>query len=395
MSKPIDFDEYLKSNYPQLNSTPFFDYDLTAPISSQQIQTIKQFGQKLIPSPHSSEEQSDFDRTLALLRATIAELFSTNLINYSVVLFQTPEAAVDTLFESFPWRNDSHYIIDPDFQKFVHLTPSTFNFPNKVGATQLLQESTHFSEAIQKIPKLKSQSLLLTSFTNGQESIDAAFQFQKQGLGLHHVLFDATPAVPFHFPNLSMHPFNYYLISLKKICGIEFSALLIKHQAAEQLKPQFYGGGAVAFSCARNLTHRPFASNSKRLENGTPSLISIFGSYRGVIDVMKFVNSPINISGQTLTLSQNVDMLMKKLVDGLNQLGKNIQCEINEWTKEVTLQFTDPQCQDAKELQKKFIANQVIVGITDDNTLCASFGFGVREVDVNRFVEVTQIILSS
>lgn len=395
MDTNINIDEYISNNYPQLNSTSFFDYNFTAPISTLQVQRIKTLSQKLIPSPHSSEEQSDFDRVLSLLRSRIADLFSTSLINYSVVLYQTREAAIDQIFESFPWNNGSHYIIHPNFDRSIKISESTFNFAHKLGANQILKESKDFTNDIKSIKKSGSHSLLLTSYYDQQDSINIANQFQKQGFGVHHILLDATPAVPFQYPNLSNNSFDFILFSLKKVCGIELCALLIKLQAAEQLRPQFYGGGAVAFSCARSLTHRNFKSHTKRFENGTPLLISIFASYEGLINVTELINSTISVSEESsIALSENIDRLMIKMVDQIDQLKQNIKCEINHWEKKVTFSFENPKFDDAKMMQIKYIENKVIVGVNNDNQICASFGFGVRDADVDNFIEATKAILS-
>lgn len=394
MSDSVQFEEYINNNYPQLNSASFFDYHFTAPISTSQIQKIKSLGQKLIPSPHSSEEQSDFDRTLSFLRSDIAELFSTSLINYSVILYQTRETAINQIFESFPWNNGSNYIIHPNFDYSIKISESTLNFANKLGAKQILKEANDFTNSIKSVTKSSSHSLLLTSYYDQQESINIANMFQKQGFGVHHILLDATPAAPFHYPNLSTHSFDFVLFSLKKICGIELCALLIKLQAAEQLKPQFYGGGAVAFSCARNLTHRNFKSHTKRFENGTPLLLSIFASYEGLNDITKLTNSNITFNDDTTNnLSEKIDQLMLKMAEQVTQLNSNIKCDVNQWEKTVTFTFDTPGF-DAKLMQVKYIENKVIVGVNDNNQICASFGFGVRDADVDHFVEATKSILS-
>lgn len=391
----INFEEYISSKYPQLSDTAFLDYNFTAPISTSQIQKIKSLSQKLIPSPHSSEEQSDFDRTISLLRSKIAELFSTNLINYSVILFQNREAAIDEIFESFPWNNGSHYIIHPNFDKNIKLLESTFNFAHASGANQILKESKDFTKDIKYVTKSGAHSLLLTSFYDNQKSLDISKQYLKQGFGVHHVLFDATSAAPFHYPNLSTNSFDFVLLSFKKICGIDLCALLVKLQSAEQLKPQFYGGGAVAFSCARSLVHRNFKSHTKRFENGTPLLLSIFASYEGLVDLTKFVNSEITFSEEsTANLSEKIDQLMTKMVDQINQLQQNIKCEIDQWAKKVTINFEDEKFADAKMMQVKYIENRVIVGVNANNQIFASFGFGVRDSDVDHFIEATKNILS-
>ncbi|OHS95452.1 hypothetical protein TRFO_38459 [Tritrichomonas foetus] len=364
-------EEFINIQYPQLSEATFFDYQFTSPISSQQIQRIKKLSQKLIASPHSSEEQSDFDRTLALLRTTIAELFSTNLINYTVILFQTPEAAIDEIFESFPWGNNSHYVVDDSFELDI---ANYIHYAEKAGATSGNLNTTS-----------KSKSLLLTTFS--EKKIEEASQFQKKGFGLHHVLFDATQSAPFHIPNLTKNPFDFFLLSLKKICGIELCAMLIKLQAAEQLRPQFYGGGAVAFSCAREYIHRNFKSHTKRLENGTPPLVSIFAAYEGINVILK-LNKIIEMSKN----EERVHSLMRKMEKLITENFTNITCEVNEWKNEIIIEFVD--CENPKDLQIKYIEKKVILGINKNNKLRASFGLMNREKDVTNFIDATKVIFS-
>ena len=361
-------DDFLNKEYPQLANASFFDYHFTSPISESQISEIKNLGNQLIASPHSSEEQSDFDRVLVLLRKSITELFNTNLINYSVILFQTPEFAFDEIFESFPWSNGSHFVIDENFDI---CSKQSFHYAIKNGATESKKDVAS-----------KSHSILCLPYSD--ENVDVALQYQKKGFGVHHVLFDATPAAPFHFPDLTKNPFDFYLISLKKICGIELCAALIKLQAAEQLRPQFYGGGAVAFSCARDLTHRSFKSHTKRLENGTPPHISIFAAYSGLNLLMKF------FSQNKEAITNKLDSYIQQITDFFNEKS-NIHFEVNDYTKEITFSVDG---KDAKELQLKFIEQKVIIGVIPDNKLRLSFGFGVRDKDISQFLESSKYILT-
>jgi hypothetical protein len=68
-----------------------------------------------MPSPHSSEEQSEFDRSLLLLRKKIACLFGVSLINYDVVVFGSAQSALDEIFEGFQWSRGSTFVIDASF----------------------------------------------------------------------------------------------------------------------------------------------------------------------------------------------------------------------------------------------------------------------------------------
>ena len=111
--------------FPQLRDIAFLDYDKEWPVPLVSIETTKSLGNKLLPSPHSSEEQSDFDRTLMLLRKAAADLCSVSLANFDVIVFGTAEAALDAIFESFGWTPGSKYIIDDTYlQLFATAKPT-------------------------------------------------------------------------------------------------------------------------------------------------------------------------------------------------------------------------------------------------------------------------------
>jgi hypothetical protein len=69
---------------------------------------------------------------------------------------------------------------------------------------------------------------------------------------------------------------------MTRICGIELCPALMQLEAAELLAPLFFGGGAVAFRCARTNIHRSFRAHSKRFENRTPPQLAIFCALDGI-----------------------------------------------------------------------------------------------------------------
>jgi hypothetical protein len=173
-------DELIAREFPYLGDLHFFDYRTRSPIPTVISDRIRSFGQKLFPSPHSSEEQSDFDRALTLLRKNLTDIFGVSLIHYDVVLFGTAQSALDEVFEGFPWGRGSHFVIDKSFR--IDTTSSVL-FAKKAGAILTTNESSS-----------SAHSLLCLSYS--PENVAKAVNFQRRASGSHHVLLDATQAAP-------------------------------------------------------------------------------------------------------------------------------------------------------------------------------------------------------
>jgi selenocysteine lyase/cysteine desulfurase len=353
-----DHDALVTREFPQLADLHYFDYRTRSPLPTVITNRVRSFGRKLFPSPHSSEEQSDFDRALTLLRKGITELFGVSLINYEVVLFGTAQSALDELFESFPWARGSHYIIDKSFKIG---TNSAIRFAETAGAVFSTDEASS-----------AARSLLCLSYSI--DNLEKAIKFQRRGLGNHHVLLDATQAAPYDFADLTRNSFDFIVLSMVKICGIDLCPTLMKLEAAQLLAPLFYGGGAVAFSCARAFIHRPFRAHSKRFENGTPPQLAIFCALDGLNLMIEFKKK--------LPVVEIVDQLIKRFLEGIK--GK-IEFEVDQVEKTVFLKVNDPV-----GVQQQLIRKRIIIGV-EGSRVAVSFGIPTREADVDALVQETDL----
>jgi selenocysteine lyase/cysteine desulfurase len=343
-------DSLVEREYPYLADLHFFDYRTRSPIPAVISSRIRSFGQKLFPSPHSSEEQSDFDRALALLRKSVADAFGVSLINYDVVLFGTAQSALDEVFEGFPWGRGSHYVIDRSFRVD---TRSSALFAEKAGAVLSTNESSS-----------SAHSLLCLSYS--PENVAKAVAFQRRASGSHHVLLDATQAAPYAFADLTRNSFDFVILSMVKICGVDLCPALMKMEAAQLLVPLFYGGGAVAFSCARAFIHRHFSANSKRFENGTPPQLAIFAALDGFNLMTEF--------RKQFDVNEMADRLIARLLSAIEGRFGFILDDV-EKTVFVTVG-------DAAAVQRQLLAKKIIVGVEND-AVAVSFGFPSRDGDVD------------
>jgi selenocysteine lyase/cysteine desulfurase len=348
------YESLISREFPQLNTFHYFDYYHRAPIPTVISNRIRSFGDKLFPSPHSSEEQSDFDRTLTLLRKNLTDIFGVSLINYEVVLFGTTQSAVDELFEGFQWSRGSHYVIDKSFK--INTTSSIL-FATKAGGILGTKESSS-----------SAHSLFCVSYS--RENIEKAINFQMRCSGSHHILIDATQAAPYEFADLTRNSFDFVILSMMKICGIELCPTLMKLESAELLSPFFYGGGAVSFSCARTSVHRHFRSHSKRFENGTLPQLSIFCALDGLILMRELRKS--------FSVLEKAKELIEKLVKGIE--GK-YEIEVNEVEKMVIVKV-----ENAQFVQQELLKEKIIVGIEKEG-LIISIGFPTKESDIEVLIE--------
>jgi hypothetical protein len=117
--------------YPELSSVCYLDHRTRSPIPSLIPLRISSFGRSLFPSPHSSEEQSEFDWSLLLLRKKATSLFGVSLMNCDVVLFGFAQSALDEIFAGFQWSAGSQFLTNPSFT--IDST-SAINFAEAAGA---------------------------------------------------------------------------------------------------------------------------------------------------------------------------------------------------------------------------------------------------------------------
>jgi selenocysteine lyase/cysteine desulfurase len=271
-----------------------------------------------------------------------------------VVLFGTAQSALDEIFEGFRWTRGSHYVIDKSFR--INAASSIF-FATKAGAVLGTNESSS-----------SAHSLFCVSYS--PENIPKAVNFQRRGSGSHHILLDATQAAPYEFADLSRNSFDFVILSMMKICGIDLCPTLMKLDSADLLSPFFYGGGAVSFSCARTSVHRHFRSHSKRFENGTLPLLAIFCALDGLILMTEF--------RKHCRVCERAEKLLRKLVKGIE--GKFVS-EVNAVEKTVILKMNN-----ASVVQQELLKEKIIVGVEGDG-LMVSIGFPTRESDVDVLIE--------
>ena len=345
-------EELVAEQFPQLRDVAFLDYAREAPVPRAAMERVRALGGRLMASPHSSEEQSDFDRILMLLRKAAASLFSVSLANFDVIVFGTREAALEAFFESFGWPQGSKFVIH---DKFEVPCASAVQIAEEAGATRGSFEASANVKTLICVPATR-------------EGEEAAAKLKDKRYGTHSVLGDATSAAPFRFANLMENVFNFVLLSMKHVCGIELCLAIVKKESAELLVPSFYGGGAVAFSCARSLAHRNFLSNSKRFENGTPPLINIFAAYEGLL--------LMNRMREMCDQNERVDGLIRRLVDGLGR-----EARVDYELKRVYISVAD-----SRGVRQKLIAKKIFCGC-DDNNLIVSMGLATTEKDIDMFIE--------
>ena len=345
-------EELIQQQYPQLSNIAFFDYTREAPIPTSSLEKMNSLGHKLMPSPHSSEEQSEFDRVLMLLRKSSATLFNVSLANFDVIVFGSAESALNTIFESFRWTNGSKFIID---ESFSIPTESSIPFAMAAGATKGDVNSP-----------VVANSLLCVS--SGPSGSAASSRFRGKKPGNEFVLADATRSAPYNFADIENEGFDYVLLSMKQICGIDLCLGLFKKVSAELLVPSFYGGGAVAFSCARALIHRNFSSNTKRFENGTPPLMSIFAAYEGLC-LMNTIREMVDVN-------ERVNAQMRRLA---SDLGED-KVVINDEFKIVYI-----ATENADETRAMLLGKRVICGV-ENGRLRVSFGLSTTEKDIDALI---------
>jgi len=355
----IDIDTYLSKEYPHLEAASFFDHKRFCPVSKSQIESVKTLGHKLHPSPHSSEEQSDYDRAIVLFREKMADMFGTNQVNYAVVIFPDCDTAINYIFESFPWKAGFNLSISNEFG--IDVTPSLV-FPKR------------FNVEVSPIEKTHSKSLICVPYN--EKSLEKIHELRKGSSGTRYFLCDATPLCNYELPDLSSIPLDFVLLNMKQFCGVDMCVAMMKLESADLLVPLYYGGGAVAFSCARKMTHINFRSHTKRFENGTPAVLPLLSAFAGICikeDINKMVNQKERIKTHT--------MLFYEAAKSTNKFQVEM---VNDFT--CTLATVD-----AEASWKFFIEKKVYFGL-ENGKLIATLSVLNSQKDIRRFLDVCDLL---
>ena len=365
MSEKEEIEELISNEYKHLSGTAFFDYGRMAPISQSQIEKMKSVSVKIQPSPHSSEEQSSFDRSLTTIREKLADIFNSSQVSFAAVLFPSRESAIYSIFEGFPWKNGFTLILDKNFH--VNLDEA-MKFPTALNA-QIIESPN---------PTQKLNQKFLYCFTYEDDILERIDKLRATSDGTRFFICDATKNGAFQLPDLNAVPYDYTLLSLKHICGADVTACLMRLTSADKLVPAFYGGGAVSFSCARKGYHINFKSHSKRFENGTPSMMPIFSGVVG-IDLWQKMKKICN-------LNERAEAIIHALSEQLKQYFEVVP----NGKYSIRLIKEDAN---AEELQSRFAEKNVFLGV-EDNALVASVGIASKMSDVIIFVSAANEIFA-
>ena len=324
--------------FPQLEGKGYFASALQAPLSLQQTNFLKEFSTRITPAPHSSEDQSLFDRNSSVFREKICGFLHTSLVQHAVIFYQDKQTALDSIFESFPWVEGSQYIIGLD---------EDMSYPLQFASVATEGSSNSVS---------KTHSLYCTTI----DHLDEAMKYRNRVIGKHHVLIDLVDSYDI---DLSHVPVDFTLLSFPQICGIGLCAAVVRLDTCCLMTPKFYGGGTIAFACARSGAHRSFKSHSARLENGTPSFLNILLAYEG----FKVFLSMEDID--TCEYARRFADIVKKHSDRLSieHIGKRVVMR--------------PLLCSAEEFQRTLIERSVFLTVKD-NLLVASFGKFNRDEDL-------------
>ena len=363
MGENEEIEKLISNEYKHLSETAFFDYEKMAPISQSQIERMKSISVKIQPSPHSSEEQSSFDRSLTTIREKLADIFNSSQVSFAAVLFPSRESAIYSIFEGFPWKNGFTLILDSNFH--VNLDEA-MKFPTALNA-QIIQSPN---------PNQKLNQKFLYCFTYEDDILERIDKLRATSDGTRFFICDATKNGTFQLPDLNAVPYDYTLLSLKHICGADVTACLMRLTSADKLVPAYYGGGAVSFSCARKGYHVHFKSHSKRFENGTPSMIPIFSGVVG-IDLWQKMKKLCNLEERAQTI-----------INALAEQSKNYFEVIPNGKFSIRLIKEDSN---PEELQSLFAERNVFLGV-DGNALIASVGIASKMSDVQIFANAAQEI---
>ena len=266
-----NFDNIYNEEFSHLKDFIYVDYAGSMPMCISQTKKLEELTKECLANPHSSGQISRPITEIEELRSQIADLFNTNLGEYSVIFTHNTSHSLQILGESLPFNNNSifYYLLDNHNSVF-----GIREIANKKGAQvftveDIPSENNNNSFKIFAYP-------MQSNLSGKKYPINWISEFQKLG---GFVLYDAASTCT---PDLSKEKPDFVTASLLKLTGSHGGILLVRRDRVQIVQDPIPAGGTVLFSCARTGKYILLPNFHTKFESGTPAYINLSLALEGI-----------------------------------------------------------------------------------------------------------------
>lgn len=236
------------------------------------------FSSETYGNPHSlSPASMASTHHIEIARSSILRFFNAPPAEYAVIFTLNASGGLKLVGESYPFEHGSHFALTSDNHNSVN---GIREFAKARGATvnylaldeQMRVKRLSLPEVDQSKHNLFAYPAQ-SNFSGVKHPLDWIEEAHRQG---YDVLLDAAAYVPTSVLDLEKVRPDYVAISFYKMFGFPtgVGALIAKHEALDNLRRPWFGGGTVRFVSAQNRLHL-LKQSSEAFEDGTLNFLSI------------------------------------------------------------------------------------------------------------------------
>ena len=282
----LSLDELRASDYARLDASRqvYLDYTGAGLYAESQVQAHHRLLEEhVFGNPHSANSSSKFATNLIEdTRASILKFFNADPLDYLVIFTQNASGALKLVGESYPFNNDSQYLLTFDNHNSVN---GIREFAHRLGAQVTYipvgLPDMRVDDQTMRTALARSRPGVPNLFAYPAQSNFSGVQHPLEWIELAHssgwdVLLDAAAFAPTNLLDLDRWQPDFVPISFYKIFGYPtgLGALIARRQSLAKLKRPWFAGGTITVASVQGDTYY-LAEGAAAFEDGTLDYLNI------------------------------------------------------------------------------------------------------------------------
>ncbi|MEM0049903.1 MAG: aminotransferase class V-fold PLP-dependent enzyme [Candidatus Bathyarchaeia archaeon] len=315
----MDFDKLRKKEFSRLDALDqvYLDYTGSGLYSKWQIdQHFKYLYENVLGNPHTFSPSSVISTEhIERARKRVLDFFNADPQEYEVIFTQNATAALKLIGESYPFDEDSAYVLTSDNHNSVNgirefalkrkakvkYIPLDFN----LGVNDILEYLPPGREGINNLFAFPAQS----NFSGTRYPLEWIHLAHSRH---YDVILDAAAFVPTNKLDLRRIKPDFVPISFYKMFGYPtgVGALIARTAAISKLKRPWFSGGTIDLVTTKYFYHH-FIEGPQAFEDGTPNFLDIPAISFGLSFLEKVGMD--NIHNHVIGLSKKLTKALREL----------------------------------------------------------------------------------
>jgi selenocysteine lyase/cysteine desulfurase len=284
--KTHDLDELRASDYARLDRLGqiYLDYTGGGMYAESQVRAHqKMLAENVFGNPHSSNPTSQAaTRLIESTRETILDFFHADPAEYTVIFTLNASGALKLVGESYPFGQDSHYLLTFDnhnsvngIREYAHAKGAEVTYiPVALPDMRVDTESLH--DSLDKGTAGKNNLFAYPAQSNFSSVLHPLEWIERAHARGWDVLLDAAAFAPTNLLDLSKYKPDFVPLSFYKIFGYPtgIGALLARREVLKKLHRPWFAGGTITVASVQGDRYY-LAEAPAAFEDGTLDYLNI------------------------------------------------------------------------------------------------------------------------